>query len=116
MPRSYPLCSTEQILFRRLAVFEAGCTLDTAEAVCSGEGIAAGRTLDVLSSLVDKSLIGAETTGRAQARYRFLETIREYALEKLAEAGEMARLRHRHLDLFLARAEEAEPIMLVAMF
>lgn len=103
------LTAEEQLLFRRLAVFEAGCTLDTAEAVCSGEGIVAGRTLDLLSSLVDKSLVVAETTSRAQARYRFLETIREYALEKLAEASEMAQLRDRHLDLFLARAEEAAP-------
>lgn len=99
----------EQILLRRLAVFEAGCTLDTAEAVCSGEGIGEGRTLDLLSSLVEKSLMLAETTGRAQARYRLLETIREYALEKLVEAGEAARLRDCHLDLFLARAEEAAP-------
>jgi predicted ATPase/DNA-binding CsgD family transcriptional regulator len=103
------LTAEEQMLFRRLAVFEAGCTLDTAEAVCSGEGIAAERVLDVLSSLVDKSLVVAETTSRAQARYRMLETIREYALEKLDAAGTAARLRHRHLGLFLARAEEAAP-------
>jgi non-specific serine/threonine protein kinase len=90
-------------------VFIAGCSLDTAEAVCAGEGIEAGRILDLLSSLVDKSLVIAETTGRAQARYRLLETIREYALDKLDEAGEAARLRDRHLDLFLARAEEAAP-------
>ncbi len=103
------LTAEEQTLLRRLAVFAAGFTLDTAEAVCSGEGIAEGRMLDVLSSLVGKSLVTAETTSRAQARYRLLETIREYALEKLAEAGEVARLRDRHLDLFLARAEEAGP-------
>lgn len=103
------LTAEEQLLFRRLAVFEAGCTLDTAEAVCSGEGIAASHILDLFSSLVDKSLVVAETTSRAQARYRFLETIRDYALEKLAETGEVARLRGRHLDLFLARAEEAAP-------
>ncbi len=103
------LTPEEQLLFRRLAVFEAGCTLDTAEAVCSGEGIAAGWALDLLASLVDKSLIVADTMGRAQARYHLLETIREYALEKLAEAGEMAQWRDRHLELFLARAEEAGP-------
>ena len=57
--------------------------------------------LDVLSSLVSKSLVVAETTSRAQARYRLLETIREYALEKLGAAGEAARLRDRHLDVFL---------------
>jgi DNA-binding CsgD family transcriptional regulator len=103
------LTAEEQALLRRLAVFTDGCTLDTAEAVCSGEGIAEGRTLDLLSSLVDKSLVLAETTRRAQARYRLLETIREYALEKLYGAGEATLLRDRHLDLFLAQAEEAMP-------
>jgi predicted ATPase len=107
---SYALLTPEeQSLLSRLAVFEAGCTLDAAEVVCAGEAIAPGQMLDLLSSLVDKSLIIAETTGRAQARYRLLETIREYALEKLNHAGEAARLRDRHLDLFLARAEEAAP-------
>jgi predicted ATPase/DNA-binding CsgD family transcriptional regulator len=99
----------EQILLRRLAIFEAGCTFDTVEAICTGEGIAAEHTLDRISSLVNKSLVVADTIGRAQARYRLLETIHEYALEKLEEAGETARLRHRHLELFLARAEEAAP-------
>lgn len=107
---SYALLTTEErTMLRRLAIFAAGCTLDTAQAVCSGQEIEEGRTLDLLSSLVDKSLVTAETTGRAQARYRLLETIREYALEKLEEAGETARLRDRHLDRFLARAEEAAP-------
>ncbi len=99
----------EKILLRRLAVFEAGCTLDTIEAICTGDGIKARRTLDQISSLVSKSLVVADTTGRAQARYRLLETIREYALGKLDEAGETKQLRDRHLDLFLARAEEAAP-------
>jgi predicted ATPase/DNA-binding NarL/FixJ family response regulator len=103
------LSADEQTLLRRMAVFAAGCTLDTAEAVCSGEGIEAGDMLDLLGSLVDKSLVIAETSGRPQARYRLLETIREYALEKLYEAGEARRLRDRHLELFLARAEEAAP-------
>jgi predicted ATPase len=103
------LTAEEQALLRRLAVFAAGCSLDTAEAVCAGEGIEAAHALDLLSSLVDKSLILAETTGRAQARYRLLETIREYALEKLDQTGEARWLRDRHLDLFLARAEEAGP-------
>ena len=107
---SYTLLTTEeQMLLRRLAVFATGFTLDTAEAVCSGEGIAQAHILDLLSSLVGKSLVVAETTSRAQARYRLLETIREYALEKLAEVDEVTRMRNRHLDLFLARAEEAAP-------
>jgi predicted ATPase/DNA-binding NarL/FixJ family response regulator len=107
---SYALLTVEeQTLMRRLAVFAAGCTLDSAEAVCGEERVQAGRMLDLLSSLVHKSLVIAETTGRAQARYRLLETIREYALEKLDESGETDRLRDRHLELFLARAEEAAP-------
>jgi predicted ATPase/DNA-binding CsgD family transcriptional regulator len=103
------LTAEEQTLLRRLAVFATGFTLDTAEALCSGEGLAEARLLDVLSSLVAKSLVVAETMSRAQARYRLLETIREYALSKLDAAGEAARLHDRHLNLFLARAEEAAP-------
>jgi non-specific serine/threonine protein kinase len=103
------LTAREQTLLSRMAVFAAGCSLDTAEAVCSGEGITAGQILETVSSLVSKSLVIAETTGRAQARYRILETIREYALEKLEEAGEARRIRDRHLDLFLVRTEEAGP-------
>ena len=98
----------EQTLFRRLAVFEGGCTLAAVETVCVENGIEVGRILEVLSSLVDKSLVLAETLGRAQARYRVLETVREYALEKLTEAGELTQLRERHLELFLSHAEEAE--------
>lgn len=103
------LTAVEQALFRRLAVFEASFTLDTAVVVCIGEGIAEKQTLDLLASLVDKSLVIAETNGRAQARYRLLETIREYALEKLTESGETTRLRDRHLHLFLVKAEESMP-------
>ena len=99
----------EQVLLRRMAVFEAGCTLDTVEAICTGDGIAADHTLDRISSLVSKSLVVADTIGRAQARYRLLETIREYALGKLDEAGETKQMRNCHLDLFLVRAEEAAP-------
>jgi predicted ATPase/DNA-binding CsgD family transcriptional regulator len=107
---SYALLNPEeQALLRRLAVFEVGCTLDTVESVCSGEEIAAQDILELISSLVSKSVVVAETVGRTQARYRLLETIRAYALERLEEAGEIARLRDRHLDLFLARAEEAAP-------
>ena len=108
------LTAEEQALLRRLAVFASGCTLDTAEAVCAGKGIETWRTLELLSSLVDKSLIIAETTGRTQARYRLLETIREYALEKLDESDEGQRLHDRHLDLFLARAEESMPKQFMA--
>lgn len=103
------LTAEEQALLNRLAVFSTGCTLDTAEVICSGEGIAAGRVLDLVSSLVTKSLVVAETTGRSQARYRLLETIRDYALRKLDEVGETEQIRDRHLDFYLVRAEEAMP-------
>jgi len=107
---SYALLSVdEQVLLRHLAVFEAGFTLDTAEAVCSFAHTASKPIIEGIASLVSKSLVVADTIGRAQARYRLLETIREYALDKLQEAGETADLRDRHLDHFLARAEEAEP-------
>ncbi len=107
---SYALLTVEeQALLRRMAVFEAGCSLGTAESVCSGEDIAAQDILDLISSLVSKSLVVAETVWRTQARYRLLETIREYALEKLEAAGEMSQLRDRHLDHYLARSEEAAP-------
>jgi predicted ATPase/DNA-binding CsgD family transcriptional regulator len=107
---SYDLLSLEeQTLLRRLAVFEADFTLDTAESVCAGDRIIKENTIDLLSSLVDKSLVVAETIGRADARYRLLETIREYAFQKLEESGEASRLRDRHLDFFIARAEEIAP-------
>ena len=111
---SYDLLgSEEQTLLRRLAVFTAGFTLDTVAGICGDDGVAPcdaeERTLDLLSSLVNKSLIVAHTLGRAEARYRLLESIRDYALEKMSQAGEAAGLRDRHLDLFLARAEEAAP-------
>jgi predicted ATPase/DNA-binding CsgD family transcriptional regulator len=107
---SYDLLSPEeQTLLRRLAVFEAGCTFDIARAVFSEAGISEEHLLDLLSSLVDKSLVASETIGRVEARYRLLETIREYALEKLVASGEASRLRDRHLEWFVARAEEIAP-------
>ena len=107
---SYDLLKAdEQVLLRHMAVFEAGCTLDILEAICSGDAPSGESILDLVSSLVKKSLVVAETSGRTQARYRLLETIREYALDKLDESGEARRMHDRHLDLFLARAEEAAP-------
>lgn len=103
------LTAEEQTLLNRLAVFAAGFSLDTAEVVCAIEGVDNDQVLDLLSSLVDKSLIVADTGSKAHARYRLLETIREYALEKLEASGEMNQLRDRHLNLFLTRAEEAMP-------
>ncbi|MEZ4770196.1 MAG: LuxR C-terminal-related transcriptional regulator [Caldilineales bacterium] len=107
MDWSYDLLTpSEQILLRRLAVFEAGFSLDMVEEVCTGDDLARSQVLDLLSALVARSLVVAETLARAEARYRLLATIRAYAREKLDEAGETVRLRDRHLDLFVWRAEE----------
>jgi predicted ATPase/class 3 adenylate cyclase/DNA-binding CsgD family transcriptional regulator len=102
------LSEDEKVLFRRLAVFTGGFTLDSAEQVCSGDGIDQVHVLDLLSSLVDKSLVQVEEEGAA-ARYRLLETIRHYARENLFAAGEIATMRNRHLDFYVALAERAEP-------
>jgi len=99
----------EQALLRRMAVFTAGCTLDLLEAFYTVELLPGESTINLISSLVNKSLVVAETTGRAQIRYRLLETIRQYLLEKLDQSGEGQIWRDRHLDLFLTRAEEAMP-------
>jgi predicted ATPase/DNA-binding CsgD family transcriptional regulator len=103
------LTSNEQTLLRHLAVFVAGFSLDMVEAICADDALAPPQVLNLLSSLVDKSLVVAETLVGSQARYRLLETIREYALEKLNEAGETVQLHDRHLDLFVSRAEETAP-------
>jgi predicted ATPase/DNA-binding CsgD family transcriptional regulator len=97
----------ERALLRRLAVFAGGWTLEAAEAVCSGDGLAPDEILDLLSGLIAKSLVltGDQTH---EVRYRLLESIREYAAEKLRDAGEEAGLRQRHFDWFLALAERAE--------
>jgi predicted ATPase/class 3 adenylate cyclase len=94
---SYELLSDdEQRLFARLAVFRGGCTLDAAEQVAEAD-------LDTLQSLFDKSLVR-----HTEGRYWMLETLREYAAERLEESGEADKLRRRHAEHFLALAEEAE--------
>ena len=87
--------------FRRLAVFAGGWTLEAAEAVCAGgDGVDARReVLDLLARLVDKSLVLVDETGGGEARYRLLETVRQYAARELAEAGEEAAVRDRHRPL-----------------
>jgi len=98
------LSEQEQVLFRRLAVFAGGFTLDAVEALADGD------VLDLLSGLVEKSLVLLETEA-LEARYRMLETIRQFAQERLEEAGETAELGRRHAQFFLARAEGAEPFL-----
>ncbi len=107
---SYDLLkANEQALLRRMAVFSAGCTLDMLEAFYAGKQLPGETIINLISSLVNKSLVVAETTGRAQIRYRLLETIRQYLLEKLAQAGEEETWRDCHLNLLLVRAEEGAP-------
>lgn len=101
------LGSPERVLFRRLAVFAGGFTLDAAEAVCSGDGVEEEDVLDLLAQLVGKSVVQMDDRG-ASVRYRLLETIRQYAREKLVEAGEGAQARSRHRDWYLRLAEDAE--------
>lgn len=106
---SYDLLSPEErLLLARLSVFAGGWTLEATERVVSGEAIEDWETLDLLTSLVDKSLVVPEPNGFAM-RYRLLESVRQYAREKLDEQGEGAVVRSRHRDFFVSLAEEAEP-------
>jgi predicted ATPase len=93
------LAEPEQQLLARLSVFAGGCTLDAAEAVCSGEGIDPDTVFELLASLVARSLVIAEEHG-LETRYRLLETIRQYGEERLTEAGETDRWRARHADYY----------------
>ncbi len=104
------LAAPERTLLRRLGVFQGGFTLDACEAVCADDQLDRYAVLDVLTSLVDKSLVLVE--GReSSSRYALLETIRHYALDRLAETGETGRLRDRHADAFLALAESTAPVL-----
>ncbi len=101
---SYDLLSEpERVLLLHLSVFVGGWTLEAAEAVCPDLDV-----LDLLAQLVNKSLVIADEQG-GQVRYRLLETVRQYARDRLFESGEMTAVRDRHLDYFLRLAEEAEP-------
>jgi predicted ATPase/class 3 adenylate cyclase len=108
---SYDLLSEgERLLLRRLTVFAGGWILEAAEQVCSGDAIEPYEVLDLLTQLVDKSLVIVKATSQSgETRYRMLETIHQYAREKLLEAGGGETLRQRHLAYFVRLAEQAEP-------
>lgn len=110
LDRSYDLLSKpEQALFRRLGVFAGGFTLDMAEDICRDEGDEREISfLDLFSLLVDKSLVTVLLGEGRERRYRLLETVRQYAVEKLSEAGEWPDLRDRHFAEYVALAEEIE--------
>jgi non-specific serine/threonine protein kinase len=104
------LTDVEQAMLRRVSVFAGGWRLATAEDVCNGNGIERSNTIDLLASLADKNLVAIEEDD-GTTRYRMLETIRQYALDRLREAGEEAQWRDRHLACFLALAEASfEPL------
>ena len=110
---SYELLSeAERGLFARLSVFAGGWTLEATEAVGAGQG----DVLDLLSKLVDKSLVVAETSpvGGGALRYRMLEPVRQYGRERLEESGEIEQVRERHARYYLALAEAAEPELIGA--
>jgi len=122
MDWSYDLLSdAERALLRRLSVFAGGFALEAVEAVVSGQGSQVSQlipdhrplttVLDLLTSLIDKSLVVVETRGTA-TRYRLLETVRQYASEKLTEANESEIYARRHCEWFLQLAEQAEPHVL----
>jgi predicted ATPase/DNA-binding CsgD family transcriptional regulator len=106
------LSETERKVFRRLSVFAGGWNLEASEATVSGEGVAQSEVVDLLSELVEKSLVVAKETVQGGMRYRLLEPVGQYALEKLEESGETGDARHAHAWYFLALAEEAEPELL----
>lgn len=108
MDWSYELLNErERSLFRRLSAFAGGFTLEAAEAICADEQIPSYEIIDLLTNLVSKSLVIFEERDE-EARYKLLETVRQYARDKLLETGEAARVRDRHRDWFLAFAERAE--------
>ncbi len=100
------LSEHERILFRRLSAFAGSFSLEAAEAICTGEGIEEDEILDLLSRLVDKSLIIVEER-EGEIRYHLLETIRQYSLERLWEAGEVVRLQERHWTWFAGLIDQA---------
>jgi predicted ATPase/DNA-binding NarL/FixJ family response regulator len=105
---SFELCSpAERTLWARLSVFSGGFDLEAAEEVCSGEGIDRGEVLHLIAGLVDKSILSREQYGN-RARYRLLETIRQYGQARLVDSGRQTVLRRRHRDYCLRLAGRAE--------
>src|SRR3712207_1432941 len=99
----------EKELFRRLSVFSGGWTLEAAESVGAGGEISKEEVLGLLGSLVEQSLVVPETSPEGKTRYRMLEPLRQYALERLRQSGREDEVRQRHAGYYLALAEEAEP-------
>ncbi len=107
---SYELLGAkERTLFDRLSVFAWGATLESVEAVCVGDGVTEFEILDLVTHLADKSLLMPEEGAGGAARYRLLETLRDYGREKLQASGAEPRYSGAHAEHFAALAERAEP-------
>lgn len=104
------LSDSERVLFRRLSVFVGGWTLEAAEALCAGDELSPSDILHFMATLIEKSIIGAQTQQR-ETRYSMLAMLREYASERLVEAGEAEQLRARHLRHFAGLAERLQPLL-----
>jgi predicted ATPase/DNA-binding SARP family transcriptional activator len=102
------LTGPERRLLAFLSAFAGGFSLEAVEAVCAGDAVEAWDVLDLLTALVDKSLVVMEEHP-ATARYHLLETVRQYAASRLEESGDGPRMQRRHAEFFLALVEEAEP-------
>ncbi|MFI7409251.1 ATP-binding protein, partial [Streptomyces sp. NPDC049627] len=102
------LSAPERIVLRRLAVHSDGCDLAAAEAVCAGDGVAREEVLDLVTRLVDRSFV-VVVEGPLGPRYRLLESVAAYAMERLHEMQDLTAVRDRHLRHYLALAERAEP-------
>jgi len=102
------LTSAEQTLFRRVAIFVGGFTLDAATAVCNPESDRDLDVLEVLTSLVDHGLVHLEVQPDGEPRFRMLESIREYAWERLVTSADLGLIRERHARVYLGLAEAAE--------
>jgi predicted ATPase/DNA-binding winged helix-turn-helix (wHTH) protein len=103
------LTDAERLLLMRLAVFAGGWSMEAAERVCAGGEICEPDVVDLLSRLADKSLVVVEQTADGSSRYRLLETIRQYAVVRLEDAGEMEMLAEAHFAYFAEAARRAEP-------
>jgi len=109
---SYDLATAEgKLLFNRLGIFAGDWTLEAAETICSDNHLAATEILDVLGRLVDKSLVVKIPSGTDTSRYRLLNILRHYALERMTSAGEMEDVKRRHATFYVELAERAQPLL-----
>lgn len=110
---SYDLLSEpERMLLRRLSVFVAGRTLEMVEQVCTDDQLPSAQVFDLMSALVEKSLLTVEDGPHGESRYTMLESVWDYGDSKLTQHGEGVQFRRRHLEFFVAFAETAEPALL----